>query len=132
MCISGWTGIRNLIFGYLGISWNMSWRLVETGFSSCFAKFDDFSKFHSTLSMFHFEKSSNMEKMWQKMKKSLVQLAFNTFLQGTAGTRCPDTRISGNRSATSVYCISGRVFKRRACVAKIIASNKLFFHKLVV
>jgi len=32
----------------------------------------------------HFEKSSNMAKFWQKMKKSLVRLAFNPFLQNAS------------------------------------------------
>jgi len=36
------------------------------------AIFDDFSKFDYTL---HFEKSSNMTKIWQKMKKNLIQQA---------------------------------------------------------
>ena len=44
--------------------------------------------FFSTLwsLMLHFDKSSNMAKIWQKMKKNL---AFNPFLHGTAGTRNP-------------------------------------------
>ena len=29
--------------------------------------------------VFHFEKSSNMSKIWQKMKRSPVQIAFNPF-----------------------------------------------------
>ena len=35
-----------------------------------------FQKFLSTFGMLHFEKSSNMPKNWQKMKKSFVQLTF--------------------------------------------------------
>ena len=34
-----------------------------------------------------FEKSSNMANIWQKMKKILVQLVFNTFLHSSASTR---------------------------------------------
>ena len=37
----------------------------------------------------HFEKSSNMPKIRQKVKKSLVQLALNPFLYGTSKTRVP-------------------------------------------
>ena len=53
----------------------------EQGFSSFFVKFfDDFSKFQSTLSTLHFEKLSKMAEIWQKMKKSPIQLAFNPLL----------------------------------------------------
>ena len=41
--------------------------------------FDDRSKFRSAFVALHFEKSWNMAKIWQKMKKSLVQLAFSPF-----------------------------------------------------
>ena len=58
-------------------------------FSQTFAIFDDFSKFRNTSSALYFEKSSNMEKLWQKMKNSLVQLGFNPFLHGTESTRNP-------------------------------------------
>ena len=37
------------------------------------AIFDDFSNFFSTFGVLHFKESSNMAKIWQKMKKSLVQ-----------------------------------------------------------
>ena len=40
-----------------------------------------FHSFTIIFSTLHFEKSSNMAKIWQKMKKSLVRLAFNPFLQ---------------------------------------------------
>ena len=76
--ISGGTGTY-LKFenGVIGI------RQVKHGFSSFFcqffgiaaASFDDFSKFYSIFSALHFEKSSNSASIWQKMKKSLVQLA---------------------------------------------------------
>ena len=38
-----------------------------------------FRKFHSGFGALHFEKSSNIAKIWQKMKKSLVQFASNPF-----------------------------------------------------
>ena len=46
-------------------------------FISCqiFGTFDVFSKFWSIFIMIHFQKSSNMPKIWQKMKKSHVQFA---------------------------------------------------------
>ena len=47
-------------------------------FAKCLCIFDDFSKFHSTFGTLYFEKSSNLPSNWQKMKKSLVQLAFST------------------------------------------------------
>ena len=51
-----------------------------------FAIFDDSSKFCSAFGALFFEKSSNMAKIWQNMKKALVQFAFNPFLHGTEGT----------------------------------------------
>ena len=45
--------------------------------------------FSDAFRVLHFEKSSNMSKIWQKMKKRLVQLAFKTFLHGNVGTRNP-------------------------------------------
>ena len=50
------------------------------------AIFDDFSKFHSLFGALNFEKLSNMAK---NGRKSLVQLALNSFLHGTTGTRNP-------------------------------------------
>ena len=54
-------------------------RQVEQGFSSFFAqifgRFDDFSNFHGALGMLHFEKSSNMPKDWEKMKKILKPIS---------------------------------------------------------
>ena len=45
---------------------------VEQGFSSFFAIFDNLSKWSA-------EKSSNLTKIWRKMKKRLVRLAFTSF-----------------------------------------------------
>ena len=44
------------------------------------AIFNDFSKWSRSKVLKNFEKSSNMANVWQKKKKSLVQLAFNPFL----------------------------------------------------
>ena len=45
-----------------------------------FAIFEYFSRWNMLMSLWNFEKSSNMAKNWgQKMKKSLVQHAFNPF-----------------------------------------------------
>ena len=92
------------IFGFSGIyllllSWNISYH-PKNGFYKAssirifliFGIFDDFSKFCSAFGALHFEKkSSSMPKIWQKMKKSLVELAFkNPFLRGTSKTRNPD------------------------------------------
>ena len=77
MLISDGPGIRNWIFGYPGINRKMSLMQDEPGFSSFFAIFDDFAKICSDLGLLHFEKSSIMaKKCVNKMKKSLVQLAF--------------------------------------------------------
>ena len=62
-----------LISGRTGITWNMS----KYGF-----KVNPAPR--------NCEKSSNMEvKIWQKLMKSLVQLAFKPFLNGTLGTQIP-------------------------------------------
>ena len=61
-----------------------------------------FCSFHSTFGVIlHFEKSSNMAKIWQKNEEKLVRLAFNPFLHGTAGI--PETQVSGTRSVATVY-----------------------------
>ena len=66
-------------------------RQVEQEFSSIFWQiigiFADSPMFHSIYSALHFQKSSNMAKIWQKMKKSLVQLP--PFLHGTSKTQNP-------------------------------------------
>jgi len=58
-------------------------------FLPIFDIFDDFSKFFSTVSALPFEKSSNMAKMYQKMRNCLVQLSLNPFLHSTSKTRNP-------------------------------------------
>ena len=64
--ISDGSGARNRIFGYPESA--KKWQ-VDHGFSSFFA-----------VGMLLFEKSSNMpQKIWEKMKESLVQLALNPF-----------------------------------------------------
>ena len=72
----------------------MGLRQVEQDFSSFFATFlkylfDDVSNQSMQMVLQNFEKSSNMPKIWQKMKKSLVQLALNPFLHGTSITLNP-------------------------------------------
>ena len=63
-----------------------------------------------------------MAKIWQKMKKNLVQLAFNPFLQGTSSARNPGfgMQVSGIRSATIYlqYSISFPI-----CISKPPVSN---------
>ena len=49
-------GNRNWIFGYLKSAEELVFKANSTRF---FGIFDDFSKFHSTFSTLHFEKSSN-------------------------------------------------------------------------
>ena len=60
---------------------------VEQGFTSFFVKFFEyliiFQSIAAPLVHSTFEISS---KIWQKMKKSLVQLALNPFLHGTSET----------------------------------------------
>ena len=54
---------------------------------------DDFSKFRSAaFGLLYFGKLSKIPKLWQKMKKSLVQLALNQFLHGRSKTRVSDTQ----------------------------------------
>ena len=87
----GFLGTRNQLK-------NVLIRQVEQGFSSFFAIFDDFTKFHSAaFCALRYEKPSNMakKKNWQKMTKSLVQLAFNQFLTLISGCKNP---ISETRS----------------------------------
>ena len=71
-----------------------SWTRLFFIFGQIFGLFDDSSKFRSAFSALHFEKSSNMAKIWPKMKKSLVQLALNPFFG--CWFRVPKNRISGN------------------------------------
>ena len=73
-------------------------RQVEQGFSSFFATFMAYLMIFQQLpsvsapsfSVPYFEISSILAKIWQKIKKSLVQLGFNPVLYGTVGTRNPD------------------------------------------
>ena len=62
---------------------------LNKAFLHFFAIFDDFPKFLSNFSILIFEKSSNMAKLFQKMKKSLVKFAVNEFLHGIVGTQNP-------------------------------------------
>ena len=84
----GQSGTRNPIFGFPESAKKIGLMQVEQGFSSLslLPIFDAYSKFHSNFGMLHFKKSSNMAKIKLKMKKSLLQLAFNPFLHGTTGT----------------------------------------------
>ena len=58
-----------------------------------FAIFDYFSMFYSTFFALHFDKSSNMAKIWQNMRKSLVLttyiLALFLFLHDSSKIRNP-------------------------------------------
>ena len=56
-----------------------SWIVGLFFITQIFALFDDFSKWNVPKTLWKFEKWSNMAKLWQKMKKSLVQLAINPF-----------------------------------------------------
>ena len=68
----------------------------------------------------HFEKSSKMAKIWQKMKKSLVQLTSNPFLHRTAGTQNPGFDYSFQRSSARVflYLLSNLFFYRERLLSK--------------
>ena len=59
-------------------------------------KFDDFSKFLSTFGVLHFEKSSNMAKKWRRAFVWPISTLYNVL-------RVPETRISGNCSATKLF-----------------------------
>ena len=61
-----------------------SWTRYFFIFCQMFARFYDFSKFHS---IFGALSTLKKHQIWQKMKKSLGQLAFNPFLHGISGTR---------------------------------------------
>ena len=66
---------------------NASW--VELGFSSFSANFFPFLIEFSKCHTLHIEKSSQIASIWQKMKKSLIQLAFNPFLTLISGHKNP-------------------------------------------
>ena len=76
-----------------GITQKMVEMQVGQGFSLFFAQtfaiFVDFSVSPSNFGVLHFEKSSNMAKIWQQMMKSLLQLALNPFLHGTTAYGYP-------------------------------------------
>ena len=93
---------ENWVFGYNPKSIRDKWiesKLNKGFLHYCFAKFDDFSKFHIAFGAHQFEKSSNMAKIWQEMKEYLVQLAFYPFLHSTAGIKYPG--LGYPRSATN-------------------------------
>ena len=76
--VSEGSGTWNRIFGHLESAKKWVYRQIEQGFSSFFANFvNDISMFHSVFGVLHFEQSSKMAKISQKMKIILVQLAFN-------------------------------------------------------
>ena len=52
-----------------------SWTRLFFIFWQVFGTFDDFSKLCSAVGMLYFEKTWNMTKNWQKLKKSLIRLA---------------------------------------------------------
>ena len=61
----------------------MNFRQVEQGISPFFVKFLPYLKIFQSgaieEALRNFEKSSNMAKIWQEMKKSLVQLSLDPF-----------------------------------------------------
>ena len=77
------------------------WNQPKNGFKASWTEpffhfchiFVDFSKFCSTFSTLHFEKSSNMAKIWQNMKKTHIQLAFNLFPHGAGRYPKPRFRV---------------------------------------
>ena len=99
---SGGTGTRNTGFGYPQYHGEMSSviKQVEQVFSSFFLpNFWWFLKVESELKVLgNFEKSTNMAKIWQKMKKSIVQLASNPFF---STFRVTENQISVTCSATT-------------------------------
>ena len=100
---SGKTGIRNPGFGYLQYRGEMGiLRQVEQGFSSLFVEFLPYFKIFqssSPPSVCSTLKNKKMAKIWQKMKKSHVQLALHPF--SWLIPVIPENRVAGTRSATS-------------------------------
>ena len=82
----GGTGTQNLIFGYPESVEKWVQMLSRTrGFCIFLPNLMFFSTLWSL--MLHFDKSSNMAKICQKLKKSLVRLALKMFfLHGNAGS----------------------------------------------
>ena len=68
----------------------MGLRQVEQGFIFC--QFLQYLKIFQSLTVPSACSTLKNHQIWQKMKKSLVQLAFNTFFHRTAA-RCPKTRV---------------------------------------
>ena len=102
--INDGTGTRNSSYGYSEfdirvpeISQKMCLRQVKQGFSSFCANFLLYSMIFQSSSAVPLVYSTLRNhqiwpKIWQKMKKSLVRLAFNPFLHGTAGNQYPGFR----------------------------------------
>ena len=67
------------------------------------------SIYQATFGMLYFEKSSNLPKIWQKMKKSLVQLALNIFVHGTSKNPKPRFQVP-NQSLQSIGMICPKQF----------------------
>ena len=133
--VSGWTGNQNLIFGFLLISWKglkanrrRQFIIVLSNFLPYLMIFQSSAAPNRAL---HFEKSSNMEKIWQKMKKSIVLLAFNSFLHGTAGTQIPVFEYpnpgSGTCSITSCCLSETTLFRHFTAVCFRGEFQEVFF-----
>ena len=119
-------------FRVLEVPWrNGIIRQVEQGFSSFFAKFLPYMMMiFQRSAMLHFGKSSSMAKIWQKMKKSLVQIALYPFIGWFRG---PENPISGTRSVNKtnrsnfevadglIYYIYYKIFSR-------FSAGKIFRH----
>ena len=79
--------------------------------------------------MLHFEKSSKMAKIWQKMKKSLVGLAFNhAFNLLFSWFQVPENQISGTHSDTNTHITVGCKYKAKCNLLKMVPI-KYFFTK---
>ena len=101
-------------FVYLQYRGEMDWWQVEQGFSSFFEYFflviyDGFAKWSSPKVLWNFKKSSNVAKNWQKMKKSLVQLAFNPLF---GWFLVPENWISCTHSTTIKATLLEKNFKK--------------------
>ena len=87
--------LENLGFEFWKCHGEMGLRQVKQGFPSLFPQiytiFDDFSKFSSTFGMLHYEKSSNMASIRQKLKNSHVDWHYTHF---SADTRKMDFEYS--------------------------------------
>ena len=102
--ISGTTGTRNPVPGFRVpiVPWRNGWKTSGTRLSLIFYHIGWFFKVEhmSSKVVLYFENSSNMAKMWQKMKKSLVQLAFIPFF---GWFWVSVNWISGTHSTTNKY-----------------------------